>query len=590
MALFQGVDATDHTVYDYALVLVGNYHLYSNPNADSGKPYTLTSIDLDGDNEPDYSYIWRFDGRKGVHPVRVDFINISGLGMAQKSEGSSGTYNFGILQPKRWFESTNTSLFYFTQFEYDAVRDDVTNKLPVIVQGGVMDQWVGGQSAHKNNIAYFHVGGNVWFKEFHRGTHQDKQHKTKHPPISVTGGDYDEFYLTGLYRGDVTSYEDNAECYINGGRFGIVCGAAQEGIGKPNGADNTGNITWLIQNADIDEFYAGGLNAAGGHTVTGNLSTTIMGSYIGVYCGGPKFGDMSNGKTVTTTATDCTFGTFFGAGYGGNAYSRHAPRNHNNIINFPHEDTQGAGTHDSWNQWVRQYYTQAYNSTYGGVSTQFNYQFLPMSSNVDNVARLFVEYVKFSLATTHSVTSTLTGCTIIGNFYGGGSLGKVDGQVTSVLKSCTAKGNVYGAGQAATLPTVEVDSIGFRLEPWYYEDLGTYRIGVKGQTTTYTWENGSSIGVNNDTHILYTTVDLDKRELGSVKGNVTLTVKGNSTVFGSVFGGGEESMVVKPENTNDGNTEVQILEQTKVFGNIYGGGNMGEVEGNTKVIVNSVTE
>lgn len=576
--LFDGVaenTSNDQNVYDYAIVLIGNTHSIGVSSNNTKRPYTIMSIDADHDNEPDYSYILRFNGRTPVHPVRVDFINIPGLGMAQKSTGGSGSYNFGILQPKGFFESTNTSLFRVTQFEYDAGRD-VTK--PYIVQGGVMEQWVGGQQTeHKNKITYFHVGGNVWFKEFHRGCHQDKTWTTKHPPVSVTGGDYDEFYLTGLYRGDVANYEDNAECYINGGRFGIVCGTAMEGIGKANGADNTGNITWQIQNADIREFYAGGLNAASGHTVTGNISTTITGGYIEQYCGGSKFGDMSSGKTVTTNATDCTFGTFFGAGYGGNSYSRYAPNNQNNVTNI------------NWNNWVTGQYTQTYSSTYGGVSTQFNYQFLPMSDNKTNVARLFVEYVKFSLATSHTVTSNLTNCIITGNFYGGGNLGKVDNQVSSVLESCIVKGNVYGAGQAATLPTVEVDSIGFRVEPYYYTDFGTYRIGVKGETTPYKWEHGNAISIDIDNQILYTTENLNKDNLGSVK-TVSLTIKGNTTVgtegdstTGNVYGGGDESAV-------SGNTTVNLQGNAHVRGSVYGGGNMGIVGGNTSVTLQGNTE
>lgn len=589
--LFVGIvgDANNHSVYDYAVVLVGNYHHYYGTGkieASKAKPYTVTSIDLDGDNEPDYSYIMRFDGRTECHPVRVDFINIPGLGMAQKSTGGTGSYNFGILIPKGWYESTNTSLLRFTQFEYENQARSETDAL--IVQGGVMEQWVSyNQKGRSNKIPYIHVGGNVWFKEFHTGCHQDKNQTsggnqfqpTKHSPISVTGGDFDEFYLTGLYVANVglNNYADNAECYINGGRFGTVCGAAMEGIGKANGASNTGNISWLIQNADIREFYAGGLNAA--KPVTGNLSTTIVDSHVDIFCGGPKFGDMSANKTVVTNATGCTFGTFFGAGYGGNSYSRYAPSNQNNVTNI------------NWNNWVKGQYNQSYSSNNGGVSTQINYQFIPMSDNKTNVARLFVEYVKFSLATTHSVTSNLKSCTITGNFYGGGSLGKVDGTVTSILDSCTVMGNVFGAGFSASLPKVEVDSIGFRTEPYYYTALGTYRTAVKGRTTTYKWDGKEGDAwINKNDSILYTEEDLTT--LGTVTGDVSLTIKGTSKIgtlngegelvdgTGDVFGGGEQSAV---SGDSPVDVTVTIEGKTEVLGDVFGGGKQGRVDGNATV-------
>ena len=572
-ALFAGVDANSHSVYDYAVVLVGNYHHFFDTNkmeASKAKPYTLTSIDLDGDNEPDYSYILRFNGRTECHPVRLDFINIPGLGMAQKSTGGTGSYNFGILIPKGWYESTNTSLLRFTQFEYEHSSRSETDA--IIVQGGVMEQWVSyNQKGRSNNIPYIHVGGNVWFKEFHTGCHQDKNQTsgnnrfqpTKHSPISVTGGDFDEFYLTGLYVANVglDNYADNAECYINGGRFGTVCGAAMEGIGKADGASNTGNITWQIQNADIHEFYAGGLNAA--KPVTGNLSTTIVDSHVDIFCGGPKFGDMSDNKTVVTNATGCTFGTFFGAGYGGNSYSRFAPTNQNNVTNI------------NWNNWVKGQYTQAYDAGKGGVSTQFGYQFIPMSDNKTNVARIFVDFVKFSLATCRNVTSTLTECKITGNFYGGGSLGSVEGNVTSTLTDCEVSGSAFGAGFSASLPTVEVDSIGFRTEPYYYTDLGTYRSGVKGSTTTYTWqEKKGNSWVDKDNNILYTTEDLTS--LGTVTGLATLNINGSTTVVGSVYGGGEESNVGNTQvnicAAIDGNNYSVVEGNPTINGNVYGGG------------------
>ena len=578
------LSATSNTVYDYAVVLVGNVHQYTGKDAVIGgdKKYTVTTIDLDHDNEPDYSFMMRDDGRGVIHPLRWDFLNIVGLGMAQKSTGAKGSYNLGILIPKGWFESTNTSLFRVTQFEYEHSSKAATDAL--IVQGGVMEQWVSNnQKGTSNKIPYIHVGGNVWFKEFHTGCHQDKSIATLHSPISVTGGDYDEFYLTGLYRGDVTSKGDNAECYINGGRFGIVCGAGMEGIGNNNGANNTGNISWLIQNADIREFYAGGLNAA--KPVTGNLSTTITNSYVGIFCGGPKFGDMSAGKTVHTTATGCTFGTYFGAGYGGNSYSRLAPKNHNSITNFPHND-KDAGNHASWNAWLAAYYKQDYSSEYGGVSTQYTYQFLPMSDNNTNVARILVDYVKFSLATTRDVTSDLTGCIVTGNFYGGGSLGKVDGNVTSTLTDCTLNGDAFGAGFSGSLPEVEVDSIGFRVEPYYYDKFGTYRKGVKGVTTTYTWShrdvvNNTASAIDKTNHILYTPEDLTT--LGTVAGTATLNIEGTTTVAGNVYGGGESSDVTDKKGEKEAAVVVNVNSGT-ISHDVYGGG-----KGETTTVSGNIT-
>lgn len=564
-----------HTVYDYAVVLVGNHHYVNTTNnaaiGGSKVPYCVMSIDLDCDNEPDYALIMRFNGRAVIHPVKYDFINLIGLGMAKKSTGSTGSYNFGIPKPDGWFEVTNTALFRVTQMEYCPTS---RAKKPIILHGGVIEQWVSTQGAANasgdagDRVQYYHVGDNVWFKEFHIGVHQDYQNPTPHPPISVTGGDYNEFYLTGAYRSDANHYDDNAECYINGGHFGVVAGAGREGIGHASNHTN-GNITWQINNADIDEFYGGGLNFA--HVAQGNISTTISNSRVNLFCGGPKFGDMNDGRTVVTNATNCVFGTYFGAGYGGNSYNRYAPSNKSNITDDP-----------DWNGWLATEYKRVYSSTYRGVSTQYDYQYLPMSGNASNVARIFVDFVSFSLATTHNVTSTLTGCTITGNFYGGGSLGKVEGPVTSTLDSCTVNGNVYGAGFSASIPLVEVDSIGFRVTPSYYKALGTYRTGVKGQTTTYNWEHGNTNSVDNTNHILYTTEDLDA--LGTVEGNATLTITGNSRIgtvendaaTGHVFGGGEESRV-------DGNTDVIISGSTEIFGDVYGGGNEGDVAGNSKV-------
>ena len=578
---------TSGTVYDNAIVLVGNVHSTDVSDKSSNKAYTIMSIDLDKDNEPDYSYILRYNSRLRVHPVRVDFVNIPGLGMAQKSTGGTGTYNFGIMQPLGWFESTNTSLFRFTQFEYDFAG---RANSPMILQGGVIEQWVtvGGKEQHlkeAKSVSYYHVGGNVWFKEFHIGVHQDKtqdEFVSPHPPISVTGGDFNELYLTGLYNTPNANYDDNAECYINGGRFGKVSGTGMQGIGAIGG-NSKGNIIWQIDNADIDEFYAGGINAA--HIAEGNITTVIKNSRVDQFCGGPKFGNMNNDKKVVTNATNCTFRAFFGAGYGGNSYNRRYPDNKNNI-----NGNSGIG----WDNWVQGQYTKKYDANYKGVETRIDYQFLPMSNNTQNVARLFVDYVSFSLATTYDVTSKLEGCTIttkplgrlsisddfkcLGNFYGGGSLGKVSGDVKSTLTNCTVDGSVFGAGYSATLPKVNVMNNAFQKIPSYDQNTGAYTEAILPTTEEYSWVhretvNSTNTSINTQKKELYTTENLN--ELGTVTGQVTLNIDGTTAITGNVYGGGQSS---------DATSDVEVNVKAGSMVDVYGGG-----QGETTVVGGTVT-
>jgi len=81
-------------------------------------------------------------------------------------------------------------------------------------------------------------------------------------------------------------------------------------------------------------------------------------------------------------------------------------------------------------------------------------------------------------------------------------------------------------------------------------------------------------------------VDLSESNLGSVAGNVTLTIKGNSvigtagdTTKGNVFGGGESSYVTGASNK----VTVNIEGNTQIYGNVFGGGDKGEVQGSAEV-------
>ncbi|MBR4505448.1 MAG: hypothetical protein IKP21_01580 [Bacteroidales bacterium] len=578
------------TVYDNAVVLVGNFHqtiIYNKAPFNGSTPFTLMSVDLDNDHEPDYSLIYHDNNRSKVCPIRFDFLNIPGTAQAQKPNGSGTVLNASVFNASSWFEITNTSLIYFSQFEYENTTK--TAPAPIILLGGVFDQFTSTKTSEVKNTTYLLVGGNAWFKDFANGTHSDGSSATTHIPISVTGGDYKGFYLTGTYVPNATVKNDDAECYVSGGHFIEAAGAGQEQIG--------GNVRWQIYNADIENFYGGGINS--GKPIKGNITVDITNSHVGTYCGGPKFGDMQSGKTVTTTATGCTFGKFFGAGFGGTAISK---------VKYYDKSTV------EFSSWQEKYYKSdnsgdrgkyfdgtstnaSYDSgkNYGkkgiGVATDFDYEFFVWTSGTTG-GRFFVKFASFSLAQCNDVVSTLKKCTINGNFYGGGSLGSVAGSATSVLDSCTVNGDVYGAGFSATLPTLQVRNEGFASDgnggykvPSYNKYSGMFEPGEVSGTTEFHWKhvnslsnNTTNISVSNDTNYVHTTVDLNS--LGSVNGNITLTLKGNTTVTGSVFGGGEESAV-------NGDVDVQVIlqDETTVNGNVFGGGNEGAVEGNTKVIL-----
>lgn len=603
-ALASLTGVTNPTVYDYALVLVGNLHLNDVPSA-GDTPFTIMSADFDHDNEPDYSLIYTHfgdpSGRKAVSPIRFDFINVPGMAMAQKPEGATYFRNIGIFNPKGWFEITNTCNIAFTQFEYD---NGGKSAAPLILLGGEFEQFVSTQNKTPDVTEYIHVGGNAWFKEFNNGTHSDGSSSTKHIPISATGGDYDKFYLSGAYRPDAAVVQDDAEGYISGGRFGEVAGAGQQQI--------NGNVYWQIYDADITDFYGGGINSD--KPITGNITIDIYNSHVTTYCGGPKFGN--NDDKVTTNATGCTFTNYYGAGYGGIAYVR--------------KRTQDATSYN-FTTWVGQYTankgkyfdgtTKIGDNSKGekagpGVAVDFDYEFFVWSSGATG-GRFYIKYASLSFATTNDVESILNNCDITESFYGGGRLGKVDGTINSTLNGCRVSGNVFGAGYSAERPKVPYRNGGFEAGgvPTIDVNAGVFADGVKS-TNVVELELNPGQSLSNNTTAIGTSGKIDTdfdeddlKALGTVSGEVTLnindyTVDSNTIkteITGNVYGGGAKSNATSNVNVNisggamtdvygggdegkvGGNCTVTLSGSAEVNGNVFGGGNEGLVEGSTEV-------
>jgi hypothetical protein len=589
------------TVYDNAVVLVGNLHQIGVPSS-GDKAFTMMSVDLDKDNEPDYSLIYCDNNRTEVSPLRFDFLNIPGMAQAQKPKDKGILLNAAVFATKGWFEITNTAMMYFSQYEYET-RTSKSNA-PLILLGGYIDQFVSTQKTTINGkTIYIHVGSNVLINSFGLGTHSDGSTATPHVPVSVTGGDFKEFYLTGTYNQNATVKDDNAECYISGGRFGELAGAAQEQIGSTNSASK-GNVHWQIYDADITDFFGGGVNDA--KPVQGNITTEIYNSHVGTFCGGPKFGNMATGKTVTTTAEGCTFDKYFGAGYGGNSFSRkkyfdNTTYNWTTLQGYYNTDkghyfdgsttnSRNGGTGDA-----------QYGKKGPGVATDFDYEFFVWTNGAAGV-RYYVKFASFSLAQCNNVTSNLKKCTINENFYGGGSLGKVSGTATSILEDCTVTGNVFGAGYSATLPKIKVRSSGnFGTLPVFNSSSGMFEPGVPATPTStdftgteeYEWKNkdsypaNGSVGFLNDAgeytsegKYVVTTIDILPTNLGSV-GSAVLTLKGNTAVGGNVYGGGDQSTINGTGTL--GKATVTLEGNTQVAGNVFGGGNIGSVSGSVAV-------
>ena len=590
------------TVYDYAVVLVGNYHHHTLLSRDglelsSGStPFTIMSIDLNEDNEPDYCLIYRSGKNKAISPIRFDFITVPGMVMAHKMSSHEDLGIPGNCAPKGWFEITTTGLIKYGQFEHSYNGKSLA---PLIFMGGVIDQFVanntGAGENFNNKTKYMLFGDNVWFKMLSNGAHMDKTSPTPHRPISLVGGEYEYLYLSGFFRPDATACttdggDNNAECYIDGGKFGEVAGAGQEDI--------SGSITWLIDHADIKSFYGGGLKVvANGSQITGDINTTIKNSYVDLFCGGPKFGDMAAEKTVITLANDCVFGTYFGAGYGGTSIYRKDVYNEFTLKNY------------SWDTWVSDTYDKSGGDNYRGkftsgrgVACGYEYEFFAGAQN--NVGRLYIKYASFSLAQTNNVTSELTGCTIKGNFYGGGSLGKVAGTATSSLDNCTVNGSVFGAGYSANTPTANIMATGgFTIKdengtpiaaiPNYNEGTGIYEKADYPSTSVYTWTNVTSLSdkvqaLTDDneagTHTIKTTGDLEG--LGRVTGKVTLNITGNTLVKGNNVSMDNDGFVVIDATTGE---PVVVIDPNHI-GGVFGGGDSSDAEGDTEVNINTSSQ
>lgn len=599
----------DGSVYEKAIVLVGN-HQYRTDGNDVGtadKGCTIISADFDFDDEPDYSLIWQLGtktNRQNICPIRFDFLPVIEIGMAMKEDASTQYYSLGCYLPLGHFEVTETSLIHFGQFEFgNAAR---TKDAPLILNGGIFDQYCKGTKAKTNaddHIDYVILGGNVYIPSFSPGAHVNAgaKYPTRHCAVNVLGGRINNLYLTGNFNNAVTPNTDDPHCYIDGGNFKQIAAAAKEGI--------NGDVYFKINHSIINEFYGGSTLAD--KLVTGSIDVTVDNSKITKYCGGPKFGNMASGKTVTTNATGTTFGVYYGGGNGGTSYVQYAS------TDKTVEDATGSYNWDnsSWGN-LTSYTPNTYRSGGKNYIADYEMEIVNSSAGTDAKKGIFRTYfyaAQFSATNTGPITNNLTDCKVLTSFYGGGNLGGVIGDVTSTLTDTKVQESVFGAGYSASVPEVTIynkDKTAPTLNVYTGLITPTPNPDPNSTSTTYTWcyKNKTTnvvipsgvvipdgVGTSNPAFeyegrkYFYTEESLEN--LGTVTGKVTLNIEGTTTVDKSIYGGGEESGVA-------GNTEVNVTSGTigtqgqggVEYGNVFGGGKgkvgdkvAGYVKGNTAV-------
>lgn len=562
-----GAMASSTNPHSQAIVLVGNFHY--NQNAIGGvtfnaaKACTIMSVDEDNNQEPDYGwYSYHTTDRSQIPPIRFDFVPNIGMGMAERVTGSTPYPTIGIWHGRGWFELTETCVSFMSECEINdsdfSAEDNGYGNNRWIANSGYFIQIVRARNGNANKLSYLQIGGNAYVEELYPGSHTDNARTTTIRPIIVTGGEIEECCMTG-YKAGASATGANIYFWGAGGRIHKWLGAYLE-----NPSTNGVNVTAKIDHARIYKFFGGGTSPAA--RITGNIDITMNNSFVDFYCGGPEFGDMAAGKTVTTHAKGSVFRQFYGGGFGGTSitYNR---EDQNAGVDFGNDITYPLAFSNYTSNRLQ------YNASYGiGSCYKFEYILYSGGSGI-GVARFYTGYAAFSLAQTGNVFNYLNGCTVENDFYGGGCQGKVSGTVTSELTGCNIGGSAFGGGFKPASTTVEVYPTTQPTYSQYRKETGLFSDFGKVEPEIYTWQAGAAGASSQADKVLYTNVDLTTS--GQVTGAISITVDGG-TVGKNVFGGGNES-----ESQN--NATVVIKGEASVNGDVYGGGNIANVDGTTSV-------
>ncbi len=557
-----------------AIVLVGNYHYNQNTIGglvfNANKAVTIMSVDEDCNQEPDYTWFTNqsSQNRSDIPPTRFDFVANIGIGMAARVTNSTRYPSLGIFHGHGWFEYTETSLAYMSECEINSASFNVTDNgngnNRWIANNGYFEQIIRGFDGADNKLSYVQIGGKAYVKQYYPSSHITKDLATTLRPTVVTGGEIEECFMTGNHS---TAVGDNIYFWSAGGKIHKYLSAYTTNI-----TTATTDVTAKVDHALIRRFFGGGTSTSA--PITGNINITMNNSRVDFFCGGPEFGDMTPGKTVSTTAIGSVFGEYYGAGFGGTSLTTIYTKENQSVdfgsttVEYPYNLSDSYDYLDN---------DKTSNKTVGiGIGYAFDF-ILYSGGTGSGVARFYNKYARFSLAKSGSVINNVRNCTFLHDFYGAGCQGTVDGTVTSTLTGCTVAGSVFGGGFKAESNEVKVYPRTQPTKSVYTKETGLFSDFGTVEPETWTWEQGTAETPVADAgnKIIKCSYTVTMTALGNVTGAITLTVDGG-TVGEDVFGGGNESKSLD-------NVTVTIQNGATVGNSVYGGGNEADVLKNTNV-------
>lgn len=445
--------------------------------------------------------------------------------------------------------------------------------------------------------------------------------------------------VTNLYggsnvRGDLN--QTNVYCTENAtienvyggglGRYATVTGSTNIEIKDSTitnavfGGGNAGSINngTLInaENSIIENLYGGGLGETavvgtnGGKTVINLKNTTVNENTFG---GGDK-GTVQKENTTEGLSTDITFDNsttknLYGGGRGIEATVSGTTKISLNNSSEVLENVYGGGDLaiiNGGNTIVDINSSTIHGNVYGG----------------GNGAETLVSGVSAGYVSGTTTVNIKENTTVNGNVFGGGrgSTATVRNDTnTNVLEGTTVEGNVYGGGdngQVSASTNVNVNSAtvtnvfgaGKGLAALVGKDTNVLIENVSGENRIVNdVYGGGELGtVNGSTFVKITSSEIGRNAYGAgkgelgianttngmyalVKGKAIIIAEGNTTINGSLFGGGDASNIGDVGVDRDDyieNADANVyISGAIVKGNIYGGANRSKVWGNSNIYI-----